>query len=75
MDLRIEAQLEDDGRWFAEVAALPGVMAYGTTREAAMVQAEALAFRVLAEWLESTGTKPVEVTLSFARVPGPRPAG
>lgn len=75
MDLRIESQLEDDGRWFAEVAALPGVMAYGETRDAAMVKAEALAFRVLAEWLETTGTKPVDITLSFARSPVARPMG
>ena len=75
MDLRIESKLEDDGRWFAEVAGLPGVMAYGETRDAAMVKAEALAFRVLAEWLENTETKPVEITLSFARSPVSQPKG
>jgi predicted RNase H-like HicB family nuclease len=69
MDLRIESQREDDGRWFAEVSGLPGVNAYGDTRDAAMVKAEALAFRVLAEWLENSETKPVEITLSFARRP------
>ncbi len=27
--LRIEIEQKTDGRWFAEIAALPGVMAYG----------------------------------------------
>jgi predicted RNase H-like HicB family nuclease len=42
----IELEQEDDGRWIAEVAELPGVMAYGRTREDALAKAEALALRV-----------------------------
>ena len=34
---------EDDGRWIAEIAELPGVMAYGATREEARAKVEALA--------------------------------
>src|SRR5262245_29894154 len=49
MDLRIETELEDDGRWIAEVPQLPGVLAYGATAEEAAAKAEALALRVLAE--------------------------
>ncbi len=49
---RIETEREDDGRWIAEVPALPGVLAYGMTREAAIASAQALALRVLAERLE-----------------------
>ena len=49
MNFTIETEREDDGRWIAEVPELPGALAYGTTREEAMVKVEALALRVLAE--------------------------
>jgi len=29
--LRIEVEREEDGRWIAEVSAIPGVLAYGAT--------------------------------------------
>jgi len=48
----VEIEREDDGRWIAEVVALPGVMAYGATREDALARAEVLALRVLADRLE-----------------------
>ena len=48
----IECEREDDGRWLAEVPQLPGVLAYGSTRDEAMVKAQVLALRVLAERLE-----------------------
>lgn len=48
----VETEREDDGRWIAEVVALPGVMAYGSTREDALAKAEVLALRVLADRLE-----------------------
>lgn len=50
--LRIEFEREEDGRWIAEIAALPGVMAYGETREAARGKVEALALRTLADRLD-----------------------
>jgi predicted RNase H-like HicB family nuclease len=58
MDLRIETELEEDGRWIAEVAQLPGVLAYGATAEEAAAKGEALALRVLAERLEQGESKP-----------------
>ena len=48
----VEIECEADGRWIAEVVALPGVMAYGTTREDALAKAEVLALRVLADRIE-----------------------
>jgi predicted RNase H-like HicB family nuclease len=48
----IETGREADGRWIAEIPALPGVLAYGATREEAVASAKALASRVLAERLE-----------------------
>ncbi len=67
MNLHIETEREDDGRWIAEIAALPGVMAYGDTRDAAMARAEILALRVLTERLENAEAKPVNITISLAQ--------
>ena len=50
--LRIEIEQEADGRWIAEVLDLPGVLAYGTSREDAVQKAEALALRALADRLD-----------------------
>ncbi|MBI2468327.1 MAG: type II toxin-antitoxin system HicB family antitoxin [Candidatus Rokubacteria bacterium] len=50
--LIVELEREEDGRWIAEVPALPGVLAYGTMREEALAKAEVLALRVLADRLE-----------------------
>lgn len=48
----VEIELEEDGRWIAEVPDLPGVMTYGQNREEAISKAKALALRVLADRLE-----------------------
>jgi len=48
----IEIEREDDGRWLAEVPALPGVMTYGQDRDEAVARVQALALRVIAERLE-----------------------
>jgi len=48
----VEIEPEVDGRWIAEVVALPGVLAYGATRDDALAKAEILALRVLADHLE-----------------------
>jgi predicted RNase H-like HicB family nuclease len=66
MHLSIETELEDDGRWIAEVPQLPGVLAYGSTEDEAAAKAEILALRVLAERLEHGEAKPVEISISFA---------
>lgn len=52
MTYDIEIEREDDGRWMAEVSALPGVMAYGQIRNEAVARVQALALRVIAERLE-----------------------
>ena len=66
MDLSIETELEEHGRWIAEVPQLPGVLAYGATAEEAAARAEVLALRVLAERLEQGESKPLEITISLA---------
>jgi predicted RNase H-like HicB family nuclease len=50
--LPVEIEREEDGRWIADVPAVPGAMAYGASREEAAAKAEALALRALAERLE-----------------------
>ena len=47
LTMTIEIDREIDGRWIAEVTALPGVLAYGTTREEALRNVELLAWRVV----------------------------
>ena len=58
MNYKIEVDLEDDGRWIAEVPQLPGVLAYGETRDDAVARAQALALRVLADRIESGESVP-----------------
>lgn len=53
----IEYEQETDGRWIAEVPNLPGVMAYGKTKEDAEVEVTALALRVIADRTQQ-GRKP-----------------
>ena len=43
---------EEDGRWWADIESMPGVMAYGATREAAVVAVRSLALRVAADCIE-----------------------
>lgn len=48
MNYTLDCEREEDGRWIAEVLQLPGVLAYGSTREEAIAKAESLAARVIA---------------------------
>ena len=66
MNLTIETEQEDDGRWIAEIPELSGVLAYGATRDEAMARAEILALRVLAEQLEHGEARPVGLSISVA---------
>jgi len=50
--MNIELELEEDGRWIAELVDLPGVLTYGKTREKAISKVKALALRVLADRVE-----------------------
>jgi predicted RNase H-like HicB family nuclease len=65
MHLIVETELEEDGRWIAEVTELDGVLAYGQTRDEAIARAEALALRVLADRLEHAEAGPDLVSISF----------
>jgi len=62
----IELEQEDDQRWIAEVADLPGVLAYGQTREEAIANAKALALRVLADRIEQGELVPESISFVAA---------
>ena len=66
MDFNIECELEEDGRWLAEVPQLPGVLAYGSSTDEAMSKAEVLALRVLAERLEHGEARAHPINISVA---------
>ena len=65
MNLSIEYEQEQDGRWLAEVPQLPGVLVYGSTAEEATLRAETLALRILAEHLETGESRPEPITITI----------
>ena len=65
MTLSVEIEQEQDGRWIAEIAELPGVLAYGSTPEDAKAKVQALALRVVADRLEQGEAGPDLLNISF----------
>jgi len=65
MNFRIEFEQEQDGRWIAEVVDIPGVLAYRKSQEEAMLKAQALALRVLAERIDVGEVSSMPLTISF----------
>ena len=63
--LKIESEREDDGRWIAEVPALPGVLSYGESEMLARARVQALALRVIADRLENGEPLPDELAGVF----------
>ena len=57
----LEFDREEDGRWIAEIAELPGAMAYGSTKKEAAKKAYILAFRILADKIEQ-GRPPTTIS-------------
>ena len=58
--LKIELEREEDGRWIAEVPALPGVLAYGDTEAEARARAVSLALRAIADRIDNGEPLPDE---------------
>jgi predicted RNase H-like HicB family nuclease len=52
MCLTVNLDQEDDGRWIAEIPELPGVLAYGPTKDDAIARVKSLSLRVMAERIE-----------------------
>jgi predicted RNase H-like HicB family nuclease len=65
MQFKVELERENDGRWLAEVKELPGVLAYGKTRDEALKAVEVLALRVLADRIEDGEAAPQPFRVSF----------
>jgi len=63
--LKIESEQEDDGRWIAEVPALPGVLAYGASKPEATAKVKVLALRVIADRFENGEPLPSELAGVF----------
>ncbi len=63
MQLSVEIEQEEDGRWLREIPELPGVLAYGQTRAEAVLRAQVLALRVIADRIEHGETLPQKVDL------------
>ncbi|MDJ0728766.1 MAG: type II toxin-antitoxin system HicB family antitoxin [Crocosphaera sp.] len=65
MNLTIEVEQEEDGRWIAEVIDLPGVLVDGQTVEEAITKVQALALRVLADNIENDKSDAKYINISF----------
>ena len=59
---------EEDGRWWADIESMPGVMAYGASREAAIAAVRALALRVAADCINHGEEVPDPLARIFAGV-------
>jgi predicted RNase H-like HicB family nuclease len=55
MNLEIEIEREDGGRWIAEIDELDGVLVYGETKEYAIKKVRKLAVHVITDRLENGG--------------------
>jgi predicted RNase H-like HicB family nuclease len=64
--LQVEIEREEDGRFLASVPDLPGVMAYGETKESALRRGKAIALQVLADMIESGDELPQPLRVLFA---------
>jgi predicted RNase H-like HicB family nuclease len=63
--LAISCFREEDGRWLADIPALPGVTAYGRTKRQATASVQALALRLKADRLEHGEAIPGPMSVSF----------
>jgi len=55
---KVEAELEADGRWIAEIVDVPGVMAYRETKKKAIGAVRLLARTVVAQRDQSSNDPP-----------------
>jgi len=68
LKLTIRLDREQDGRWIAEVPALPGVLALAHTRDTALRHAKALALETLAD-LAALGDADIADAIHFDATP------
>jgi predicted RNase H-like HicB family nuclease len=65
VNLTIELDREEDGRWIAEALELPGVMCYGQTRDEAVSNAERLAIEIIADRIAHGELPSASLGISF----------
>ena len=65
MNFTIDTELEEDGRWIAEVLELPGVLTYGDSEQEAISKAQALGLRVIADRIEHGEEVATQLVISF----------
>lgn len=66
VNVSIEIDREDDGRWIAEALELPGVITYGATREEAISNTEKLAIEVIADRVKHGELPASALNVSFS---------
>jgi len=62
--LYVDVDVEVGGQWIADVIDLPGVLAYGKTRDEAVSNARVLALRVLADQIDA-GERAAVASIAF----------
>ncbi len=66
MRFTFEVERETDGRWIAEIPAIPGAMAYGTSAKQAKAKAYALALYAIADDVEKSNEIPDSIMVQSA---------
>jgi len=64
--MRVEVEIEEDGRILASVPELPGVLAYAATEVEAIRKVKSIALQVLADMIESGEDVPERLKVLFA---------
>ncbi len=59
---------EEDGRWWADIESMPGVIAYGASREAAISAVRSLGLRVAADCIDHGEEVPATFSQLFSEV-------
>jgi predicted RNase H-like HicB family nuclease len=65
VNFTLQCEQELDERWIAEVPELTGVLSYGNSAADAMLTAEILALRVIADRLKNSELEPVSISFSL----------
>lgn len=68
LEYTVEFEREDDGRWIADVPALPGCLAYGPTRVGALAAVRKLACEVIASMVAAGESPPSEPPVARLRL-------
>ena len=66
MKFNIEYEIEDDGRWIAEIPSIPGVMVYGKTQKEAASKVIELAIKSISDEIELNNSLPEYFEVSYA---------